>query len=121
MRAATRLTVLYDPRCAFCRQIRSWLLEQPKYVPMDLVAAGSAEARRRFPGLSAEATLAEVTVVGDDGKVYLGAKAWLMCLWALKRYRGLAMDLSAPELLPLARRAVAWVSRRRFALGAFVR
>ena len=78
------LTVLYDVRCALCCRARAWLADQPKYVPMAFVAAGSNEAKRRFPGLDHDSTLEELTVVGWGGEVYRGAKAWVMCLWALR-------------------------------------
>lgn len=108
------LTVLYDGRCALCRRARAWLDDQPKYVPLDYVAAGSPEARQRFPGLDHDNTLVDLTVVGMNGEVYHGAKAWIMCLWALKKYRGTALRLATPELMPSARRIIAWVSRNRF-------
>ena len=111
------LTVLYDSRCALCRRARIWLEEQPKYVTMAFVEAGSAEARKRFPDLDHDATLAELTVVGWGGEVYRDAKGWLMCLWALKKYRSAALRLSTPELMPVARRIIAWVSRQRFQIA----
>jgi predicted DCC family thiol-disulfide oxidoreductase YuxK len=115
--AAAFLTVLYDGRCALCRRARTWLAKQPKYVTMAFVDAGSAEALRRFPGLDAGATLEELTVVGSRGEVYRGSKAWVMCLWALRRYRSAALRLAAPGMEPVARRLVAWVSRNRFRIG----
>ena len=111
------LTVLYDGRCALCRRARAWLDEQPKYVPLDYVAAGSPEARQRFPGLDHDNTLMDLTVVSMNGEVYHGAKAWIMCLWALKKYRGTALRLATPDLMPSARRIIAWVSRNRFRVG----
>jgi predicted DCC family thiol-disulfide oxidoreductase YuxK len=111
------LTVLYDGRCALCRRARTWLAKQPKYVSMAFVEAGSEEALRRFPSLEVGATLEELTVVGSRGEVYRGAKAWIMCLWALRRYRSAALRLSAPGMQPTARRLVAWVSRNRFRIG----
>lgn len=112
------LTVLYDSDCGLCQRVRDWLEDQPKYVEMEFVAAGSMTARARFPRLDPEETLREVTVVGDGGEVYQGAKAWLICLWALRRYRLLALDWSTPERMALAKRFVAWVSRNRPARGA---
>ena len=111
------LTVLYDGRCALCRRARAWLDEQSKYVPLDYLAAGSQEARRRFPDLDHDNTLVDLTVVGMNGEVYHGAKAWIMCLWALKKYRGTALRLATPELMPSAKRVIAWVSRNRFRIG----
>jgi predicted DCC family thiol-disulfide oxidoreductase YuxK len=62
-----RLTVLYDAGCSLCTFLRDWLLRQPQLVPLELVPAGSDEARRRFPGLDHRATLDEITVVGGRG------------------------------------------------------
>jgi predicted DCC family thiol-disulfide oxidoreductase YuxK len=111
------LTVLFDGRCALCRRARIWLEEQPKYVTMAFVEAGSAEARKRFPDLDHDATLAELTVVGWGGEVYRDAKGWVMCLWALKKYRSAALRLSTPEMMPVARRIIAWVSKQRFQIA----
>lgn len=113
------LIVLYDQRCDLCRRIQAWLISQPKYVDLAFVAAGSAEARRRLPQLDHGATMTELTVISDGGAVYRGAKAWLMCLWALREYRGWALELGSPEMMPLARRFIAWVSRNRFKFGYF--
>jgi|GEM_PF-292150 len=110
------LTVLYDSRCALCRRARMWLEEQPKYVTLAFVEAGSAEARKRFPDLDHDTTLEELTVVGCGGEVYRNAKGWVMCLWALKNYRSAALRLSTPEMMPIARRMIAWVSRHRFSI-----
>ena len=103
--AVEGLTVLTDPACPLCRAFAGWLAAQPLLVPLDLVAAGSAEARRRFPALDHARTLREVTVVGDDGAVWIHEHAWVMCLWATRPYRGMAERLAHPRLLPLARGA----------------
>ncbi|MGW4195491.1 thiol-disulfide oxidoreductase DCC family protein [Streptomyces sp. NPDC005004] len=100
------LTVLYDAECALCRHVRDWLARQSKLVPLALVAAGSAEARGRFPGLDTTDLLDEVTVVGDAGQVYRGARAWIVVLWALREHRALAHKLSTPTGMRLARGAV---------------
>jgi predicted DCC family thiol-disulfide oxidoreductase YuxK len=110
------LTVLYDADCPLCRAARAWLGRQDKYLPMIFVAAGSAQARKRFAGLDHEATLREITVVADTGAVYAGDAAWLMCLWALSRHRALAIRLAQPGLRPLARRVVAAASAVRSGL-----
>jgi predicted DCC family thiol-disulfide oxidoreductase YuxK len=100
----TRLTVLYDEGCGLCRTARSWLSTRAQIVPLEFVAAGSGEALRRYPALDPAQTLADITVVADDGGVYVGDAAWLVCLWALDGYRGLAARLAQPGLRPLARR-----------------
>ena len=108
-----RLTVLFDPACALCLRARAWLSAQLQYVRLEFVPAGSELARSRYPELDHEATLRELTVIGDGGEVYLGVKAWLMCLWALREYRALALRWSKPDRMPLARRFVAWASSHR--------
>ncbi len=101
-----RLTVLYDARCSLCAFLRDWLVRQPQLVPLDLVPAGSDEARRRHPDLDHGATLDEITVVGDAGQVYRGPAAWIVTLWALREHRPLAHRLSTPSGARLARGAV---------------
>lgn len=111
------LIVLYDAHCELCCRIREWLTSQPKYVELKFIAAGSAEARRRFPELNHNATLRELTVISTSGHVYRDAKAWLMCLWALREYREWSLQLSTPEMMPIARRFIAWISRNRFRIA----
>jgi predicted DCC family thiol-disulfide oxidoreductase YuxK len=114
------LTVLYDARCGLCSSARRWLLNQRQLVPLEFVAAGSDEARRRFPTL-AEAEPSELVVVSDDGDVYRGPSAWIACLWALEAYRNWSFRLAGPTLLPLARHAFEWVSTRRHSLSRTLR
>jgi hypothetical protein len=73
------LTVLYDAQCGLCRRFKDWLAAQRPgpngkggVVRLRFVAAGSADARALYPGLDHAATLREVTVVADDGSVYVG-------------------------------------------------
>lgn len=108
-----KLTVLYDSGCALCCRTRRWLQEQPQYVPLEFVGAATDDARERFPHLDPHDTLQEFTVVSDDGAIYRGGKAWLMCLWATKKHRGWALRLATPAMLPSVRRLVGWVSSRR--------
>ena len=106
----TRLTVLYDADCALCRTARAWLATRAQLVPLEFLPAGSTEVGRRYPALLADpggGPLADITVVADDGGVYTGDAAWLVCLWALDGYRGLAACLARPDLRPVARRVVA--------------
>jgi predicted DCC family thiol-disulfide oxidoreductase YuxK len=115
-----RLTVLYDARCGLCSNARRWLLGQGQLVPLQMVAAGSEEARRLFPTLAALEP-AELVVVSDEGDVYRGSNAWIVCLWALESYRDWSFRLARPTLLPLARHAFEWVSTRRHSLSRALR
>ena len=113
-----RITVLHDPGCLLCRHLTAWLRGQPQLVPLEFTAVASAEARERFPGLDHDASLGEITVVADTGEVWRGAHAFVACLWALAGYRKLAVRLSTPVGLPLARTAAFAASRYRAATGA---
>jgi predicted DCC family thiol-disulfide oxidoreductase YuxK len=97
------LVLLYDAGCPLCTRFRQWLVDQPHAIPLSAIAAGSPEARRLLPALDHDATLREVTVVGDDGQVWSGARAWVMCLWATVAHRETALRLSTPVGLPVAR------------------
>jgi predicted DCC family thiol-disulfide oxidoreductase YuxK len=110
------LTVLYDARCGLCSNARRWLEGQPQIVPLELLPADSAEARRRYPTL-AETEPEELVVVSDEGDVYRGSQAWIVCLWALQDYREWSFRFAQPALLPLARGIVEWVSTRRHRLS----
>jgi predicted DCC family thiol-disulfide oxidoreductase YuxK len=109
----TRLYVLYDSRCALCRRIQAFLIGEPSWWPITTVPAGSALARQRFCGLET----GELTVVAGDGRYWRGDHAWLIVLFALKRYRPWARRLAHPLLLPLARQAFAALSENRHAIG----
>ena len=108
------LTVLYDPECGLCRRAHEWLAEQSKLVELTFIPCVSDEARRRFPQLNHDLTKQDLTVIGDDGAVYFGPKAWLMVLWSLTRYREWSYRLAAPELLPTTKRVVSAISQNRY-------
>jgi predicted DCC family thiol-disulfide oxidoreductase YuxK len=74
-------------------------------------------ARRRYPQLNHDLTAEDLTVVSDAGAVYFGAKAWVMVLWALARYREWSYRLATPELLPTTRRVVSMISQHRYQIS----
>jgi predicted DCC family thiol-disulfide oxidoreductase YuxK len=115
--AVRRLTVLHDPGCPLCAHLVKWLRGQPALVELEFVPVGSAEARRRFPGVDQTAAFREITVIGDSGQLWTGHHAFVTCLWALARYRPLAHRLSTPAGLPLARAAALAAAKYRAASG----
>jgi predicted DCC family thiol-disulfide oxidoreductase YuxK len=115
-----RLTVLYDGRCGFCVRCRRWLQAQRQLVTLEFVPAGSADARSRFPTL-ADTPAEELIVVSDEGGVYRGTDAWIMCLYALEEYREWSVRLARPALRPMARAAFEWLSRNRRELSQRLR
>ncbi|HUJ49048.1 MAG TPA: DCC1-like thiol-disulfide oxidoreductase family protein [Bryobacteraceae bacterium] len=112
------LTAIYDPDCGLCARIASWLRSQPKWIPLRLVP--SSLAGRLYPALAGAAFGQELIVVSDEGGVYLGDRAWLTCLHALRRYRSLARRLARPALLPLARQAFHFVSSHRYRISKWL-
>ena len=113
----TSLTVLYDATCPLCCRAARWLADQDQLVPLRFLAAGSPAARELVPDLDHASTRGEVTVVADDGAVYRGERAWLICLWALRKYRRKAAQFSKPGRQAAARMFVLWVSRHRQQIG----
>jgi predicted DCC family thiol-disulfide oxidoreductase YuxK len=108
-----RLCVLYDGSCGFCVRCREWLSTQPAYVELEFVAAGSHEAARRFPSLADANQKEELIAIDDEGGVYRGSDAFIICLWALTEHRELALDLASPALRPFARAAFGLLSSGR--------
>jgi predicted DCC family thiol-disulfide oxidoreductase YuxK len=107
----SKLTVVYDERCAFCLRCRDWLATQPVLVAVDLLPAGSSAARARF---GAASWLGEALVVADDeGNAWVGPAAFLMCLWATARYRVWSYRLTQPKYERFAERFFLHVSKRR--------
>jgi len=108
-----RLYLLYDDRCELCRRLKNWVLRQDAWLELKLLPAGSPAARQLFPGLEQIATGNDLVAISDLGEVYLNNHAWIMCLYALREYRGWARRLAHPLLLPLARQAFDTLSKNR--------
>jgi predicted DCC family thiol-disulfide oxidoreductase YuxK len=100
MPAPLRLCVWFDADCRLCARIARWLERQPKFVPLDCVPAQAA-AGAGCP-LTAATLLERLTVTASDGAVYRGTNAWLVCLWALRRYRAWSLRLAHGPLRPVA-------------------
>lgn len=113
------LTVLYDAECAFCRRCRRWLEAQPQLVTLRFLPRAAPRVKELFPMLEMAGDDAELILVSDEGAVYRDDKAYLMCLWALREYRSIAIKLATPKWRGLARRAFAWLANGRSWLSRF--
>lgn len=113
-----RLTVLYDEHCAVCRRARDWLLTQPTFVPLELLAAGSPAARRRFNGVPWLGK--ELMAIDETGNVWVGPAAFITALWATRRYRAWSFRMSGQKLAPLAESFFKMVSIRRHRWSSFL-
>lgn len=112
-----RLYVLYDHSCGLCCSAARWLREEPQHIQLDIMPAMSVRARRLFPTLCTGAPPGEVVAVSDAGDVYRGPSAWIMCLYALKRRRALAMRLAQPSWRPAVMRVIQLLSDTRLGLS----
>jgi predicted DCC family thiol-disulfide oxidoreductase YuxK len=103
------LYVLFDAHCGLCTEVSGWLQGQPAYMELRMISSASVEAREKFSSLPP----GELAVISDSGQVWLGNNAFLVCLWALRRYRTFARTLANPLLRPLARQAFSELSHSR--------
>ena len=103
-----------------CRRCRKWLMRQSAFVPLVFVSLHSPDLAHRFPGIGAFKPQEQLLVIADNGAVYRGASAWIMCLWALQHFRQLALRFADPILMPLARVACELLSENRFLISRLI-
>ena len=107
------LHILYDGCCELCRRCRAWLSAQPTYVALEFLPLQWSEVHRRFPGIDSLSPERQLIVVNESGEVWTGVDAWIMCLWASRKFRPWSIRLSHPALKPMARRAFDLLSSNR--------
>lgn len=115
-----KLYVLYDHTCGLCCRAARWLREEPKYVEIEALPANSPRAGAMFPSLCGDAAggaPGEVLAISDTGDVYRGTAAWIMCLYALRRHRALALRLARPGWQPMVSVAIGMLSEHRGGLS----
>ncbi|MEO7934311.1 MAG: DUF393 domain-containing protein [Chthoniobacterales bacterium] len=115
-----KLFVLYDAECALCRRCREFLSRQPSYIPLEFVPLQTLDLEQRFPGITALHPDREIIVISDEGQVYQGGHAWIMCLYALREYREWSQRLASPALLPFAKKIVSSISQNRHFLSRWL-
>lgn len=114
-----RLTVLYDENCRLCRRAHHWLTSEPTHIPLELIAAGSSAAISRYGDLGGAGR--ELVVVDDEGHAWIGPGAFLVAMWATRRWRAWSYRMSSRTLAPLAERFFRLVSAHRGRIGAVLR
>lgn len=112
-----RLTILHDTSCPFCCRCVEWLKAQPKYLELEFLAADSTLVEYRYPGLKTEFLKKELTVIDDAGGVYYGENAYVICLYALRKYRHWSVRLNNPGARPFVRKALQAVTEHRHILS----
>lgn len=105
------LYILYDHTCPHSVRHQEWLARQEPLVPLRRLPHRAEEVPCRFPGIEAHLTPRELTVISDDGQLWTGPAASVMCLFMLEQHREFAERLACPLLLPYARTALELLSR----------
>jgi predicted DCC family thiol-disulfide oxidoreductase YuxK len=115
------LNVIYDADCALCRRCREWLHEQPAFLTLTFTPLQALDLEDRFPGIGQYQPREQLIVISDEGGVYVGGAAWIMCLYALEDYRELSVHLARPGIMPFARRVCELISHNRLTLSRALR
>ena len=116
-----KLTVFYDHNCGLCRACRRWLSKQATYFAVEFVPYDSMAARSICPEIGKLDPGRQIVAMADNGDIYRGGNAWVMCLYATREHRPLAMKLSSPILLPLAKKICALVAANRLSISSILR
>lgn len=115
------LYIIYDAKCPLCQSIASRLRREPCYVPIVPIPSDAPNFSTKFPGLVLPAEPTEVLAIADTGDIYRGDAAWLICLWAMRRYRAASFTLADPLLRPALHRVVAFVGDHRYSISQLLR
>ena len=118
VRSPRCLTVVYDDECELCRRCSTWLRFQPTYVPLELLPVSAARQEPRLAGIPWLG--AELVVLDGRGRIWVGAAAFIVCLWATRDWRAWSYRLSGPSFAPLAERFFHAISSHRGRIGDFL-
>lgn len=114
-----RLTVIYDDHCELCIRCSRWLIAQPTLVEMRFLASSDPQVYDRYGHLPWYRI--ELMVVTDTGLAWVGAPAFIMCLWATMRYHRTSYRLSGRGLRPVAERFFHTVSSNRSVVSGMLK
>lgn len=114
-----RLTVIYDEQCELCRRCRHWLSVQPTHIELQFLACGDPRVTEIYQDLPYFRT--ELMVVTDIGQAWVGPEAFLMCLWATRRWRAMSFRLNGTAFAPLAERFFHALSDNRATVSGMLR
>lgn len=116
----TTLTLFYDARCGLCSSVRRWLSAQPAFVRLEFIPYDSPQARQRCPMIDQLHADQEIIVLSNDGHLWQGAGAWVMCLWALHDFRAWSSRLASPTMQSIAKKIVHLISANRLTLSSLL-
>jgi len=99
-----KLYVLYDAQSDTVLRWYAWLYAQPASFPLEFVPFQASEQMARFGDIERFRTEDGLLAISDEGAVYAGPGAFIMCLYALPDYQEWAFRLSISSLQANARR-----------------
>ncbi|HEV8264417.1 MAG TPA: DUF393 domain-containing protein [Gemmatimonadales bacterium] len=105
-------TLIYDGECGICQRAVELLRRWDRDRVLRYLSFQDEQAVARF-GIALPALAAAMHLVFPDGRVYAGADAAPELLRLLPGKRWLAPLFRVPGVLPVARRAYAWIAARR--------
>jgi predicted DCC family thiol-disulfide oxidoreductase YuxK len=111
--AIRSMTVFYDDTCSFCVRIKLWMQKVPRYFELDFIGLHETACKERFPDILDRFGSEQFLALTDSGAIYVGSNARIMCLYALKPYRSLALTLSDPALFRFADTFFEYISSNR--------
>ena len=112
-----RIEVFYDGRCGMCCSFHEWINRQPRAYEIGFVPYQSEVAEKIFPGIGTLDPAREMIVRTDEGEIFRGAEAWVLCLNSCENYQMAARKLAGPRVLPVAIHACRVLAANRHALS----
>lgn len=111
--ACSRLTVVYDGRCAYCRKQVAWIQARDAARRFSFISSHETNVTERFPALQRHDLSTGLRVVAPSGRVYVGADAVHAIAARLPRWRWVAWLYLVPGIRQLARMQYARIAARR--------
>ena len=112
-----KIEVFYDGRCGMCCSFHEWIHRQERAFQIDFVPYQAERAEEVFPGIHTLDPAREMIVRADNGEIYRGAEAWVMCLYSCTNHRDLAKRLARPAMLAVAIRVCHLLAANRHGLS----
>lgn len=112
-----KIEVFYDGRCGMCCSFHEWIHRQERAFQIDFVPYQAERAEEVFPGIHTLDPAREMIVRADNGEIYRGAEAWVMCLYSCANHRDMAKRLARPAMLAVAIRVCHLLAANRHGLS----
>ena len=92
---------------------------EPTHIELRFLACGDPRVTELYEDLPYFRT--ELMVLTDIGQAWIGPEAFLMCLWATRRWRATSFRLTGTAFAPLAERFFHALSANRSTVSGMLR